>query len=134
MTVLTKIFIESLVLGANVAIAARQADMFDKLHKKIDHETAAFVYVASLTIPWLIVTLSGDGSWALFWLMLSGFAIHFPLFSAALNYFRTPRRPFDYHNTADMEGSKWDLFLGKYYAVVWFCSVAAWISLQFLIF
>lgn len=134
MTLLYKIFWELLYIAINVGIAKYQAYLFDKQQKKINHTLWAWSYFCCMSGMLCYDLCTKHFSWQYIWLWLSALTMHFPLFSAMLNYFRTPRMPFDYHNTADSNGSKIDLWLGKYYVPVWYISVLGWIALQFLIF
>lgn len=133
MTLLAKISLELLYVAINIGLGKYEAWRFDIKQQKINHVSWAIAYGVGITLP-IIYILFIAPSWTLVWLWLAGVAIHFPLFSAALNFFRIPRRPWDYHNIADVNGSKWDLWLGKRYAQFWFGSIAAWVALQFLIF
>lgn len=134
MTLTGKIAAELLCVAINVGLAKWEAYRFDKQQERINHQKIAFEYGFATITPVVWVIAFGDLSWTWIWLTFSFITMHFPLFSAMLNYFRTPRRPFDYHNTSDSAGSKIDLWLGKYYVPVWWLSVLGWLGLQFLIF
>lgn len=137
MTTTSKIAAEIIYVAINVGMAKYHAYLFDKKHIEPDkhfHRRWANIYGSVVTISFIYRLIFQPFSFLAIWLWLSALAIHFPLFSTALNRSRTPPRPWFYHNTTDPNGSKWDLWLGKYYIPVWFGCVVAWVFLQWLIF
>jgi hypothetical protein len=133
MTTITKIIIEAAYICANISLGKIEAHMFDVDQKIINHKHWAIgVFIVS-SFP-LLGLLDNGWQWVYLWLWLAACAIHFPVFSVSLNKSRIPPRAWDYRNIADPKGSTWDKWLGKWYAEVFFGSIAIWIALQFLIF
>lgn len=126
-----KIIAEALVILFNIGMAHYQAYRFDVLQKTINHTARLIGY--SLVISLILVSAIWLG-WSMVWLWTASMIVHFPLFSSTLNFFRIPKRRWNYHNTSDVGGSKLDQWLGKYYTLAWIISAVTWGALQYLIF
>jgi hypothetical protein len=121
--------IQLLYIGVNLLIAHHQAYLFDKLQQTINHQQWAEIYgllstMATIPFYWY--------RWNAVWCWCAVIVMHFPVFSVSLNLFRG--KAWDYRNTSDPNGSKWDKWLGKWYIEALFGSVAVWVFIQFLIF
>jgi hypothetical protein len=130
MSTLFLISIQAIYLVANLVIAKIEAHMFDIENYTINHTKYAIGTAIVSAFP--LAALFYGWDWVFIWLWLAVSVMHFPVFSVSLNLFRL--KAWDYRNTTDPNGSKWDKWLGKWYDEVLFGSVTIWVFLQFLIF